>query len=603
MLVEPAASQSQDSGETAQPTQPTDQPPADQPPAGRLRRGLHSFSKLAGDWFRRQTKLPGSRKTPFSAANKPDVGNVADVVTSKVNETASPPDDAKPVKSFTEKSLPFLARWLGPAATELVTGVDPSQKAEPTGGASAESSPPLASAASRPEHSAPSVPGWTDPPIETTPGLTPEQQAIEKTTQERARSKWAEFRHKFVSTHGKFNESGTIKHAETSKRNWFKFFKEHTGGKSEHLGKAAEYLNKRLLHEVMADPEKLVMPKSETHDEDEHEGVSKRAAVRLLFSKRRPYDQFGKRNPAAAARKGRLLTAEQLNAIPSRGLRRVAHKLNAAHNLYQRLPRAQKVMARRRARQVVGGVAKSRLGGMLLRGGARVLASTAGRAVAGGALAAGGTAAIVTGGALLVAAFAALAAVITIKVIGAFQKFISNIVESNRSLAMYNGTIALAMARLDIARIRREIHRGHVLADSAKFAAEGLDRFEEAAEPYLTNWSMLWNNIAGGVGHAGGAVLETGTAIGGGIIGAWTGTQDWLSELMMSAMGMTEEEIEDARKHRELLEKIEENTRRENNMPLGTQTLRRLEQTNFQHSDAQGNVPGGPMPSLWEETL
>ena len=228
----------------------------------------------------------------------------------------------------------------------------------------------------------------------------------------------------------------------------------------------------------------------------------------------------------------------------------------------------------------------------------------------------GGTAAIVTGGIALALAFAALAALITVKVIGALKRFVDNVVEGNRRLAVYNGTIALAMARLDINRIRRDIHRGHEVAPSAKYAAEGLDRLEEAADPYLIWWQKAKNNVAGWLGHTAADWLGSapGNALASALPGAglanqarqWLGLsdegiRDWVTEMLNS--GMTEEEIEEAKRQRELLEKIEENTRLEANMPLGTQTLRRLENPNFQHSDAQGNVPGGPMPSLWEEVL
>jgi hypothetical protein len=309
---------------------------------------------------------------------------------------------------------------------------------------------------------------------------------------------------------------------------------------------------------------------------------------------------------ASSGRRGHArpwLSENAIRLIPKR-----FHHLARQINAIPRPSRAVQVMARRRTRQAFGAAAKTRVGGAAMKMAGRVL-PMAGRVLAspvGGAMLAGaGTAGLLTGGLALGVAFTAISVLLTGMVASALRSFVNRINEGNRGLAQYNGQIAVAFARLDYNRIRREIERGRHTSASSTFLTRQLDQLEESLEPLSTIFANVTNYPAGAAAWLGSAIMSPvngiiggGGALASGAADGWLATQRLIAESLMSLLGMSEEQIAEERKHQEELRKIEENTRKADSAGLGIQVLQRLENPNYQNMGPA--IPQGPMPPLWQ---
>lgn len=287
----------------------------------------------------------------------------------------------------------------------------------------------------------------------------------------------------------------------------------------------------------------------------------------------------------------------------------------------RRLPapsRRTRVVARRAARRAMSAISKTRAGATALRVAGRAvpvvgrfaagaLAGTTG-GMMGGAIGSAGVAGAVMGGATLAATFVGLAALIAGTVMMAIKGFAEKIAESNRHLAQYNGSIATAFAQLEVSRHHRGIEQASHLQGSARYAVKGLDRLEEALLPMQTIAQGLWNNVGGFLANGAAAVIETGNDVASGTMGAVTSAiaamQEAVTTQLMRLNGMSQEQIDAEIEHQRKLEQIEENTRKDGLVPgMGTMTLMRLENPDFQKADkATGVIPGAMQP-LWEKNL
>lgn len=313
-----------------------------------------------------------------------------------------------------------------------------------------------------------------------------------------------------------------------------------------------------------------------------------------------------RKHTASSGRRGHArpwLSENAIRLIPKR-----FHHLARQINAIPRPSRAVQVMSRRRARQAVGAMGKTRIGGAAMKMAGRVL-PMAGRVLAspvGGAAAAGaGAMGMVTGGVALALGFTVIATLLTGLVASALRSFVNHINEGNRGLAQYNGHIAVAFARLDYNRIRREIERGRHTSASSTFLTRQVDQLEESLEPLSTIFANVTNYAAGAAAWVGSAILspvngviEGGGAVASGAVDGWLATQRSIAESLMSLLGMSEEQIAEERKHQEELRKIEENTRKADSAGLGIQVLQRLENPNYQNMGPA--LPQGPMPQLWQ---
>lgn len=313
-----------------------------------------------------------------------------------------------------------------------------------------------------------------------------------------------------------------------------------------------------------------------------------------------------RKHTASSGRRGHArpwLSENAIRLIPKR-----FHHLARQINAIPRPSRSVQVMSRRRARQAVGAMGKTRIGGAAMKMAGRVL-PMAGRVLAspvGGAAAAGaGAMGMVTGGVALALGFTVIATLLTGMVASALRSFANHINEGNRGLAQYNGQIAVAFARLDYNRIRREIERGRHTSASSTFLTRQVDQLEESLEPLSTIFANVTNYAAGAAAWVGSAILspvngviEGGGAVASGAVDGWLATQRSIAESLMSLLGMSEEQIAEERKHQEELRKIEENTRKADSAGLGIQVLQRLENPNYQNMGPA--IPQGPMPPLWQ---
>jgi hypothetical protein len=147
--------------------------------------------------------------------------------------------------------------------------------------------------------------------------------------------------------------------------------------------------------------------------------------------------------------------------------------------------------------------ARTRLGSALVGAGQRGL-----QAAGTGLGAVGRTAAVTgTGGALrgmaaaggpvgmLIAGVTLLAALLP-TITTALKSFAQAVNESNRRLGDYNGTIAQAMAQLDVRRIHHQTQLGAATQDSAAELADSIGDMEQALLPLKTDMSNALNWIA-----------------------------------------------------------------------------------------------------------
>lgn len=78
---------------------------------------------------------------------------------------------------------------------------------------------------------------------------------------------------------------------------------------------------------------------------------------------------------------------------------------------------------------------------------------------------------------------------------GKIQEWGRQLVESQRYLSQYNGTIAGATAQLDANRLRREIDKGQQTSESFARLAKKQDELEESMQPSQNAWQNMRNNV------------------------------------------------------------------------------------------------------------
>jgi len=92
---------------------------------------------------------------------------------------------------------------------------------------------------------------WSDPPIETSPGLNEEDARIERETQERARREYPKLRDAYAKLMGTFDNDGNLKSIQFNTDEWRGLFPEYQGTNAHAVHEAASYLNKRFLAEAL----------------------------------------------------------------------------------------------------------------------------------------------------------------------------------------------------------------------------------------------------------------------------------------------------------------------------------------------------------------
>jgi hypothetical protein len=91
---------------------------------------------------------------------------------------------------------------------------------------------------------------------------------------------------------------------------------------------------------------------------------------------------------------------------------------------------------------------------------------------------------------------------------GKIQEWSRQLVESQRHLAQYNGTIAGATAQLDADRINRGINRASQTSESFKELTESQSRLEDASQPFAIAWQNASNNVMDAINGVAASFLE-----------------------------------------------------------------------------------------------
>lgn len=92
---------------------------------------------------------------------------------------------------------------------------------------------------------------WTDPPLETSPGLSEADARIERETQERARREYPKLRDAYAKLMGTFDGDGNLKSIQFNTDEWRGLFPEYRGTNAHTVHEASSYLNKRFLAEAL----------------------------------------------------------------------------------------------------------------------------------------------------------------------------------------------------------------------------------------------------------------------------------------------------------------------------------------------------------------
>jgi hypothetical protein len=93
---------------------------------------------------------------------------------------------------------------------------------------------------------------WVDPPLVISPGLSPEEAAIEQRTQQTARQHWPEIRAKYLAKNSVGAADGTIQSLSLNTDEWREMFHEYVGTNASAVHEASSYCNKRMLGEAFA---------------------------------------------------------------------------------------------------------------------------------------------------------------------------------------------------------------------------------------------------------------------------------------------------------------------------------------------------------------
>lgn len=91
---------------------------------------------------------------------------------------------------------------------------------------------------------------------------------------------------------------------------------------------------------------------------------------------------------------------------------------------------------------------------------------------------------------------------------GKIQEWGRQLVESQRYLSQYNGTIAGATAQLDADRIRRDIQLGRATSGSFQDLTQSQSRLEEAMQPARELWADVKNTVQSWLNNLGAGIME-----------------------------------------------------------------------------------------------
>lgn len=94
------------------------------------------------------------------------------------------------------------------------------------------------------------------------------------------------------------------------------------------------------------------------------------------------------------------------------------------------------------------------------------------------------------------------------KLPGRLKDFGEALVKSREHVAQYNGTLAAAMAKLEVERIGRDIRLGAATARSGAYQTGQQSRLENNLLPMQAIWSNLTNIITGGIQQGTNVILE-----------------------------------------------------------------------------------------------
>jgi len=163
-------------------------------------------------------------------------------------------------------------------------------------------------------------------------------------------------------------------------------------------------------------------------------------------------------------------------------------------------------------------------------GGRIAINSTIGGIVGGPLGGAGGTIGTLAGGAGGAAIGATAATVGFVMALNdaskALGRFGQELNESNRKYATYNGSIAMAFAKLDIARLQRDIQTGRATQGSAVALANSVNRFEKAGQPLREAGGTALNIVGTGLTEIATRMTELVT-ITADVFGVLSGIKEW----------------------------------------------------------------------------